>query len=164
MDRIQDIKQEELVIDFNNVTLEYLQTGIKPKRKYTRKPKVSFQVPEPVPSPKPEEPKPEPLSVRVRPQKNVDYFLYHEGKADSDTMTFIKKFQNLLDSNNLGSHVQIVTCNGFETYGIHDLFSTQNPMKNWIDFKPSHFNCICINIQEKPTETVESLFEKSKLY
>jgi pyruvate dehydrogenase complex dehydrogenase (E1) component len=145
MDRIQDIKQEELVIDFNNVTLEYLQTGIKPKRKYTRKPKVSFQ-------------------VRVRPQKNVDYFLYHEGKADSDTMTFIKKFQNLLDSNNLGSHVQIVTCNGFETYGIHDLFSTQNPMKNWIDFKPSHFNCICINIQEKPTETVESLFEKSKLY
>ena len=142
--------EEELIIDFNTVTLEKLQ---KPKRKYTRK---QVKPPPICPSPSPTPP-----PIRQNPQKIIHYYIYHEGKADADTMTYISKLQGILDSKGLGSHIQAVTTNGFETYGMHDLFSSQKPMKEWTQFKPSDQNCVCIKVEDRPNETPEELYKKS---
>lgn len=146
---------ETNVIDFENLHLSPINPLVKPKRKYTKKPKKVIDPPPLVPESKG-------TITKGFLHKTVDLFIYHEGSASTDLMLYIKHFQLITEAKGLRSQVQIVTGMGLETCGINTLFWCQTPMKDWTDFRLRGSSCLCINIKELPNFSPEELYTKAE--
>jgi hypothetical protein len=154
---------------------EELEPLIKPKRKYTKKVKIVDAVPAPTPPNSPEIVKlisdTENLSlekkkieimkdIMIMPYKDIHVYIYYEGHL-IDTLKYIKEFQLLLDSKNLGSQV-IISDFRTENAGIRNCFHSKELLSNWKSMSLAKGAVCGLKIKERPRISVEELFELIK--
>jgi len=140
----------------------------KPKRKYTRKVK---EAPAPPPSPElltedkvtkiPTEEEIIELmrEVYISPYKEIGVYIYYQGNANVNVLTFIKSFQVILDSKKLGSQVQIVSTRGVEKLGIRNCYTCETVPNNWTDFVVSTSPVLAVRVKELPRISPEELYK-----
>ncbi len=157
---------------------------VKPKRKYTKKPKndevtesvktspikkVKFVPQTEIKLSKTPNNSPEEIDevtkklkeIFIPPVSNVVVYVYHEG-SDIDTVKYIKEFQDILGDKGIGSQVVFSSKNGVEKVGIRNCFCTEDTPSNWTDFCLSKEKVLAIRIKERPRNTAESLFKLIK--
>jgi len=144
---------------------------IKPKRKYTRKPKpteealknleeemdvMDLMKPHPIIEPIPE---PKPI-VYTHFYANPHVFIFHNG-SDIDTVKYIHEFQTQLEFDSYESQVIFIT-DKIENPGINNCFVTQDEPSHWTKCFGNRKGR-AINIIERPTQTPEELYNLFKI-
>lgn len=166
------VKKKEIKIeeDEDDVLIELPEP--KPKRKYTRKVKINLETaPTPAQSPAlpliltptllPTEEIIDKLlgDVYISPYKEIGVYIYYQGNANVNVLTFIKSFQVILDSKKLGSQVQIVSTRGVEKSGIRNCYTCETVPNKWTDFIMTTSPVLAVRVKELPRISPEELYE-----
>ncbi len=157
---------------------------VKPKRKYVRKEKKLETISETITISLPDESEEckelqtqldkmeieEPRSVEDimreiyrKGYNEIKCYLYYEG-TDIDTLKFLKRFQEILDSKKIGSQIVVVSNkNHIEKIGINNFYVTDyNSTGLFWAMCLSRDLCKCIKIKEIPKISPEEFYELVK--